>query len=45
LGIAKIAAAREGGTMAQASAWLNSSAIAGDRQNRTFQTMRRIFDF
>jgi CRP-like cAMP-binding protein len=45
LGVAKIAAAREEDTMAQASAVLNSSAINGDRQNRTFQTMRRIFDF
>ncbi|HLW70486.1 MAG TPA: mechanosensitive ion channel family protein [Candidatus Binataceae bacterium] len=44
-GIARIAAAREQENLAHTSAAHNSPASVIERQSRTFQTMRRIFDF
>jgi small-conductance mechanosensitive channel len=44
-GIARIAAAREEQNLAQSSAARGSPASVIERQSRTFQTMRRIFDF
>jgi hypothetical protein len=43
--IAAIAAAREEETQQRASAAINPSPAERERQSRTLETMRRIFDF